>query len=266
MRSAKLSQVSIVMLQPGSRSATGSGSPTAAKRKAAGAGTAASVSQGQPSGGQAGAAGVPGSPSKGGTAPDGLQGPQQQAAPAAGSADLMSLDTPDPPALQAAQVGVLLGGLAKQHLGNISARLSHIAGSNRGLHVQIYRQLNFCVAMCICLTAPATPPKTASFISKITASANMFLRLRLPPLPPHSKSHAPISSCVLLSPAGGCVACPMTPGRAAWHSLYCNSAQLCTFTLVWCPAQVCSICLLTTLCTLPHACLAVRMLFKALLH
>ena len=120
------------MLQPGSRSATGSGSPTAAKRKAAGAATAASASQGQPSGGQAGDAGVPGSPSKRGSAPDGLQGPQQQAAPAAGSADLMSLDMPDPPALQAAQVGVLLGGWAEQHLGNVLAQLSQICRLQQG--------------------------------------------------------------------------------------------------------------------------------------
>ena len=112
-RPAELSQVSTVMLQAGGSSVTGSGSPTAAKRKAPGSATADSANQGQPSGGQAGDAGVPGSPSRGGSAPDGLQALQQQAAPGAASVDLMSLDTPDPQALQAAQVGVLLGSLAE---------------------------------------------------------------------------------------------------------------------------------------------------------
>ena len=88
-------QVPTVM-QAGSSSATGSGSPTAANRRAAGSAASASASQGQPPGGQAGDAGGPGSPSKGGSAPDGLQGPQQQAAPAAGSPDLVSLNAPDP--------------------------------------------------------------------------------------------------------------------------------------------------------------------------
>ncbi len=116
------------ILQAGSTSATGSGSPTAAKRKAAGSATAASAGQGQLSGGQAGHAGGPGSPSKGGSAPDGLPAAQQQAAPAAGSADLMSLDTPDPQALQAVQVRVLLGDLAGLRVCDISAQVSQAAG------------------------------------------------------------------------------------------------------------------------------------------
>ena len=196
MQSAKLSQVPIVMLQAGSRSATGSGSPTAAKRKAAGAAIAASASQGQPSGGQEGDAGGSGSPNKGGSAPDGLQQPQQQAAPAAGSADLMSLDTPDPQALQAAQVGALLGGLAKQRPCDISAQLSPIAGCNRGLRGWFSPQLNFCVAVGICLTVPTTPPKIASWAPQITASANMYLRPKV--ISPFC-SLAPISSCPAVS-------------------------------------------------------------------